>query len=225
MPIPIGVVPAALQVGYGLYQDIAGNSALDNLPNPKTYETGEAINDRAQSQAKGFDNSELSAFYRRMLLGDNRTYQRIKSINPTQAGAIQGALTANDLNSEVQLAAKNAQIKRENARYLAGIIGTQSNLNTKSFNDNLAREQQAYGAASKTGVENIFGGINSATNTISNNNFWSQLMGMKTAAPGTTAGTGTAAPATGGMTPEQIAYLKLLMSSSKTNTPATPEYY
>ena len=164
MALPLALLlPEVLKAGEGLVSMIEGGNALDKIPQRKSFKTGQQIYSEGQN-VEGFSQAERNLYYRRMLLSNAQAFHRAKEVSGSLAGTLQGAIAGNDLSGEVSLAAQDNVVKRQNALRLMNLIQQQDNAEVNSFNNDVTRQEQAYGQAVQSGKQNLFSALNNTTN-------------------------------------------------------------
>ena len=188
-------VPLVLQGAkalYGLFQSNKANKALDELnktPYPE-FATGQEIYGEADKMATGFSPSEMASAQNSMNRLNNQRYRLGVDRSPTLGGVIQAGTNFGSVAGTLDLAARDAQARRQNLNQLISLIGGQKNLKTQSEIQRRQQEEAAYGGAAQQGVENIFGGLQDASNMLFsyglNNKYLNAIGGGRMLSPTTT---------------------------------------
>lgn len=155
----------AAQFGLGGYQAYSANKALKQLSKqgiPQfniTPEQTTSYNRAGEMARTGFTGSERAAVNQGLARGSNAAYRRALDLGGgSTARGIMGALGAQNLAGQNQLAGMDAGLKRRNIQYAdqvgRGITDQRNRETQRAYNYRMLLEQNL-GLAKKIGLENI----------------------------------------------------------------------
>ena len=161
-------VPNVILGAVQAYQGFKGLKKLQKQAMPQFSVSPElqGAYSRAQGMSnQGFTGAEMGAAQQGIAQQGNVAFQRARNLaGGTLAGAINAGIKSNQIGGVNQLAANDAQLRRQNIRYadtLAQDIQQQNNMETqRAFQYRMAQEQ-ALGGAAQSGLKNIASGLSS----------------------------------------------------------------
>lgn len=111
------------------------------------YRTVEDIQREAKTMARGFEPAELAAARQSQIRAANAAYRLGTQTNPNLASAVQSGINYATVASTADLAAKDAQMRRENQNRLAQSIASLDRAKTGEERAMFQRAAAEYGAA------------------------------------------------------------------------------
>ena len=166
---PWMLIPALISTVSGLSQQSNANKAIEDINKEKFPQYGlapelsTAYGESAQMAKKGFTGAEKGAFRQNVAQDINTGLQKAIDIGGGNlARTISKIGSINKLGAENQFSVNDALLHRQNIKYrdvLAQAIQQQGNLKSQADIAHRVMLEQAYGAASKAGSENILKGV------------------------------------------------------------------
>lgn len=172
MPVIASVGLGAIQTGVGAYQAIQANKKLKELESQPlaslavSPELQQAYQRSLKMAEMGFTPEQSAAYHSNVGTQQNTAYRNATDRSGGNLSqAINAGLQSQNIMAENQFASEDADKRMRNIQYadnLARQIQDQRNIESQANRQYRMNQEQQYGLAQKTGIENVLGGVGTA---------------------------------------------------------------